>query len=71
MMLNASPADAPMITACRASACARKSSPAPIARLIADDTPPPMAPADSICCIIAIGNTIAMAARAGTPSSPT
>ena len=38
-----------MTTACRASASARARSPAPSARLIAEETPPPIAPADSIC----------------------
>ena len=48
--------------ACRASAAARASSPEPSARLIAEDTPPPIAPADSICISMTIGKTRAMAA---------
>ena len=51
-----------MASACSANAAARASSPDPSARLIAEDTPPPIAPADSICISMTIGNTRAMAA---------
>ena len=57
--------------ACTASAFARALSPAPSARLTADDTPPPIAPPDSINCSITIGNTSAIPASEATPSWPT
>ena len=65
------PATAPIVSACSASAAARASSPAPSARLIAEDTPPPMAPADSICISMTMGKTRAMAASWVVPSMPT
>ena len=45
--------------------------PAPSARLTAEDTPPPIAPADIICCNMIIGNTSAIAASDATPKLPT
>ena len=68
---NADPAAAPMTVACSASASARASSPAPSARLMAEETPPPMAPADSICISMTMGNTRAMAASCVVPRMPT
>ncbi len=65
------PADNPIHIACTASAFARAPSPAPSARLTADDTPPPIAPPDSISCSITIGNTSAIPASEATPSRPT
>ena len=49
---------------------ARASSPEPSARLIADDTPPPIAPEDIICVNMMVGKTSAMAASASLPSHP-
>jgi hypothetical protein len=60
-----------MTSACTASARTRSGWPAPVARLIAEDTPPPMAPAEHICISITKGNTRAMAASAVFPSTPT
>ena len=57
-------------TACKASLPARATSPAPSARAIADDTPPPIAPADIICIRMSIGNTSATPARPSVPSLP-
>jgi len=57
--------------ACQASACAPSTSPAPSARLIADEMAPPIAPPDKVCISIANGNTTAIAASASRPSAPT
>jgi hypothetical protein len=43
----------------------------PSARLMAEDTPPPMAPLLIICVSMAKGNTRAMAASGTVPSWPT
>ena len=59
-----------MMAACSASVAARSRSPAPSARLIAEETPPPIAPADIICVSIANGNTSAIAASGTVPSRP-
>ena len=69
--MMASPDNTPIHSACTAKALARAMSPAPRARLMADDTPLPMAPADSICCSMTKGNTSAMPASDGTPMLPT
>jgi hypothetical protein len=65
------PATMPMTTACSARVRARAASPAPSARLTAEDTPPPIAPADIIWTSITKGNTSAMAASGAVPSKPT
>ena len=65
------PAMVPMTMECRASAEARAPSPAPSARLMAEDTPLPMAPLLIICVSMASGNTRAMAASDTVPSCPT
>jgi hypothetical protein len=62
---------APIASACTARALARWVSPAPSARLTAEDTPPPMAPAESICISMVRGNTSAMAASCVVPRMPT
>jgi hypothetical protein len=49
---------------------ARGRSPAPSARLTAEETPPPMAPADIIWVSIANGNTSAIAASGSVPRMP-
>ena len=59
-----------MSIACSATDCARTRSPAPKARLSADATPPPMAPADSMPVSMAKGNTSPSAASGTTPSTP-
>ena len=59
-----------MTSACSATACARAVSPAPKARLSADATPPPIAPADNMPVSIANGKTSPIAASGTTPSSP-
>ncbi len=60
-----------MIAACSAIALARSGRPDPSARATADDTPPPIAPADIICIRVWIGNTSATEASAVMPSRPT
>ena len=65
------PAASPIHIACTASALARTGSPAPNARLTAEDTPPPMAPPESIIWNMIIGKTSAMPANEGTPKLPT
>ncbi len=65
------PAEAPITTACKASVSARATSPAPSARLMAEETPPPIAPAESICISMIMGNTSAMAASDVVPRIPT
>jgi hypothetical protein len=60
-----------MTAACKARVRARCGSDAPSARLTADDTPPPMAPADIIWTRVANGKTSAMAANGTVPSTPT
>ena len=54
----------------RGHAAARSLSPAPSARAIADDTPPPMAPPDMVMVRITNGNTSAIAASHSVPSRP-
>ncbi len=68
--LNARPAAMPISAACNASARARSASPAPSARLIADEMPPPIEPAENICISITNGNTSAIAASGCMPSRP-
>ena len=68
--MNNKPATAPMTTACSASALARAWSPPPSARLTADETPPPIAPADIICTSMTTGNTSAMPASDAVPRAP-
>ena len=60
----------PISRACAASVEARSRSPAPIARAIADATPPPIAPPDMVMVRITNGNTSAIAASDSTPSRP-
>ena len=69
--MNSAPMATPIHSACTASALARAGSPAPSARLTADETPPPMAPADIIICSMTSGNTSAMPASEATPKLPT
>ena len=68
--MNVIPPITPMVAACQASIAARAWSPAPSARLIADETLPPMAPADVICISMLNGNASAIAARGTMPSRP-
>ncbi len=60
-----------MIIACQTSASASVRRPAPSARAMADEMPPPTAPADSICIIMKPGNTNAMPVNASVPSRET
>ena len=60
-----------MASACSTSASASSRRPAPSARAIAEEMPPPMAPAENICISITPGNTSAMPASASVPSLPT
>ena len=59
-----------MTSACRMVASASSRRPEPSARAIADDTPPPIAPADIICISMTPGNTCATPASASVPSLP-
>ena len=60
-----------MISACSTSASASSCRRAPRARAIAEEMPPPIAPADSICIIMKPGNTSAMPASASVPRRET
>ena len=60
-----------MTSACSTSASASSRRPAPSARAIADEMPPPMAPAEIICISITPGKTSAMPASASVPSRDT
>ena len=55
---------------CRARTSARAMSPAPMARLTAEETPPPIAPPLIIPISMNIGKTSAAAARGSGPSAP-
>ena len=57
--------------ACNTSASASSRLPPPSARATADEMPPPIAPADSICIIMNPGKTSAMPASASSPSRDT
>ena len=59
-----------MISAWEMVASASSRRPAPSARAIAEDTPPPIAPADIICISMTPGNTSATPASASVPSLP-
>ena len=58
-------------TACQASASASAWRWPPSALAIAEEMPPPMAPADIICISITIGNTSVTPASASVPRRPT
>ncbi len=58
-----------MTIACSTSASASSRRPPPSARAIAEEMPPPIAPADSICIIMKPGNTSAMPASASSPET--
>src|SRR5882724_2466006 len=60
-----------MASAWTTSASASARRPAPRARAIADEIPPPMAPADIICISISTGKTSATPASASVPSLAT
>src|SRR5438128_405173 len=60
-----------MASACIASASASLRRPAPSARAIAAEIPPPMAPADIICISMSTGKTSVTPARASVPSLAT
>src|SRR5215831_2341046 len=68
---NKAPSATLMITACIASASAWSRRPRPSARAIADEMPPPMAPAETICISMTPGKTSAMPASASVPSFDT
>jgi len=55
VIVKVSPNASAMTNACSASALASSRRPAPSARAIAEEMPPPMAPADIICINIKIG----------------
>ena len=57
--------------ACNTSALASSRRPPPSARAIADEMPPPTAPAESICIIVNPGKTSAMPASASAPRRET
>ena len=58
-------------TACSTSASASLRRPAPNARATAEEIPPPMAPAETICINMTTGNTNAMPANASVPRCET
>ena len=57
--------------ACSTSASASARRPPPSARAMAEEMPPPMAPAESICIIMNTGKTSAMPASASVPRRET
>ena len=65
------PSAAAMISACMTRALASAARCAPMARAMAEEIPPPIAPADIICISINAGNTRATPACASVPSFPT
>ena len=71
MNVKNKPMPSAMSVACKTKALALATSFAPSARLTAEEIPPPMEPADSICCNMTIGNTKAIPARGRRPSWPT
>src|SRR6516164_7523224 len=71
MPLNTAPSATWMMTACIASASAWSRWPRPSARAIADEMPPPMAPAETIWISMTPGKTSAMPASASVPSFDT
>jgi len=66
-----SPKITAIASACSDNALASARRPAPRARAIADEMPPPIAPADIICISIITGKTRATPASAAVPSLPT
>jgi hypothetical protein len=70
-MVNAAPIAAAMTIACATSLRAPAGSPAPSARAMAEDTPPPIAPAEVICSSMISGNTSARPASGAVPRRPT
>src|SRR6266404_5184586 len=68
--MKASPNARAMMTACNTNALASARREPPSARAIADEMPPPMAPADIICISIRTGKTRATPARESVPSLP-
>ena len=68
--MNAAPKPSAITSACSASASASVRRPAPSARAMEEEMPPPMAPADIICISITTGNTSATPASASVPSFP-
>jgi len=69
--VNTTPKPSEITTECITSDSARSWSPAPSARAMAEEMPPPMPPADIICISMTTGNTSAAPASASTPMSPT
>ena len=69
--MKTSPKATAMASAWSTSASASARRPAPSARAIADEMPPPMAPADIICISISTGKTSATPASASVPSLAT
>ncbi len=68
---NSTPSATWMMSPSSPSASDSSRRPAPRARAIADEMPPPMAPAEIICISITAGNTSAMPASASVPSRAT
>jgi hypothetical protein len=62
---------AAITSACTTRRRARAASPAPSARAMAEETPPPMAPAEVICSSMSSGNTSASPASGAVPRRPT
>ena len=69
--MKAAPIAAAMTSACTTSRRAAAASPEPSARAIADDTPPPIAPAEVICSSMRSGKTSARPASGPVPRRPT
>ena len=68
---NRRPSPTLMMMACITQASASSRRPEPSARAMAEEMPPPTAPAESICIIMKPGNTSAMPVSASVPSRET
>src|ERR1700722_2862496 len=68
MIENKAPSSTLMTSACSTSALASSRRFDPMARAMADEMPPPIAPAEIICISMTPGNTSAMPASASLPS---
>src|SRR5262245_29424471 len=69
--VKAAPMPVAMTSACTTRRLAAGRSPEPSARAMAEDTPPPIAPAEVICSSMMSGNTSARPASGAVPSRPT
>jgi len=69
--VKSAPIAAAMMSACTTSRRAAAALPDPSARAMAEETPPPIAPAEVICSSMTSGNTSASPASGVVPRRPT